>query len=322
MKDSVLTIRNLSVDYQIEAGRLQALRQVNIDVEKGSIVGVVGESGCGKSTLISSIIRLLPQNAIIRDGTVEFEGSNLLDLNDEEIRAMRGTKISVVFQDPMTSLNPVLSIQQQMMHIQYRDQTSRSEKLNKSLALLESVGIADPRTRISQFPHEYSGGMLQRISIAMALQAQPSLLIADEPTTALDATLEVQIIHLLKDIQSKVGCSVLFISHHLGVIAELCDSVVVMYAGEVVEHGTVRDVFHNPAHPYTRKLLECDPAGIQTKTRILPVIPGEIPNLVNLSDGCIFRSRCQFALPICEMHVPRKHEITSTHSAKCHQLTA
>ena len=322
MKDSVLTIRNLSVDYQIEAGRLQALRQVNIDVEKGSIVGVVGESGCGKSTLISSIIRLLPQNAIIRDGTVEFEGSNLLDLNDEEIRAMRGTKISVVFQDPMTSLNPVLSIQQQMMHIQYRDQTSRSEKLNKSLALLESVGIADPRTRISQFPHEYSGGMLQRISIAMALQAQPSLLIADEPTTALDATLEVQIIHLLKDIQSKVGCSVLFISHHLGVIAELCDSVVVMYAGEVVEHGTVRDVFHNPAHPYTRKLLECDPAGIQTKTRILPVIPGEIPNLVNLSDGCIFRSRCQFALPICETHVPRKHEITSTHSAKCHQLTA
>ena len=322
MKDSVLTIRNLSVDYQIEAGRLQALRQVNIDVEKGAIVGVVGESGCGKSTLISSIIRLLPQNAIIRDGTVEFEGSNLLDLNDEEIRAMRGTKISVVFQDPMTSLNPVLSIQQQMMHIQYRDQNSRSEKLNKSLALLESVGIADPRTRISQFPHEYSGGMLQRISIAMALQAQPSLLIADEPTTALDATLEVQIIHLLKDIQSKVGCSVLFISHHLGVIAELCDSVVVMYAGEVVEHGTVRDVFHNPAHPYTRKLLECDPAGIQTKTRMLPVIPGEIPNLVNLSDGCIFRSRCQFALPICETHVPRKHEITSTHSAKCHHLTA
>ena len=320
MKDSVLAIRNLSVDYQIEAGRLQALRQVNIDVEKGSIVGVVGESGCGKSTLISSIIRLLPQNAIIRDGTVEFEGSNLLDLNDEEIRAMRGNQISVVFQDPMTSLNPVLSIQQQMMHIQYRDQTSRSAKLNKSLALLESVGIADPRTRISQFPHEYSGGMLQRISIAMALQAQPSLLIADEPTTALDATLEVQIIHLLKDIQSKVGCSILFISHHLGVIAELCDSVVVMYAGEVVEHGTVRDVFHNPAHPYTRKLLECDPAGIQTKTRILPVIPGEIPNLVNLSDGCIFRSRCQSALPVCETHVPQKHEITSSHSAKCHQL--
>ena len=322
MSDSVLNIRNLSVDYQIEAGYLKALRQVNLNVPKRSIVGVVGESGCGKSTLISSIIRLLPQNAIIRDGTVEFEGANLLDLDDSEMRKLRGTQISVVFQDPMTNLNPVLSIQQQMTHIQYRDQLSGSQKLQKSLEMLESVGIADPSTRISQFPHEYSGGMLQRISIAMALQAKPSLLIADEPTTALDATLEVQIIHLLKDIQSEVGCSILFISHHLGVIAELCDHVVVMYAGEVVEQGTIRDVFNSPAHPYTKKLLECDPAGIQTKTRNLPVIPGDIPDLVNLSDGCIFRSRCDSSIPACGTHWPQRIEVTGGHSANCHLLSS
>ena len=320
MTEPLLAIRNLSVDYRIEAGRLQALRKINIDVPKGSIVGVVGESGCGKSTLISSIIRLLPHNASVSNGTINFDGVNLLDINENEMRTMRGTRISVVFQDPMTSLNPVLSIEQQMKHIQYRDKTSRTEKLIKSLAMLESVGIADPRKRITQYPHEYSGGMLQRVSIAMALQAQPSLLIADEPTTALDATLEVQIIHLLKDIQADVGCSILFISHHLGVIAELCDYVVVMYAGEVVEKGTVRDVFHHPAHPYTQKLLECDPAGIQIKTRILPVIPGEIPDLVNLPGGCIFRSRCDSVLPACETHIPQTREVSSGHSANCHLL--
>ena len=322
MTEPLLAIRNLSVDYQIEAGRLQALRQVNIAVPKGAIVGVVGESGCGKSTLISSIIRLLPHNASVSTGTIEFEGVNLLDLSENEMRTIRGSRISTVFQDPMTSLNPVLSIEQQMKHIQYRDKTSRAAKLKKSLAMLESVGIADPRKRITQYPHEYSGGMLQRISIAMALQAQPSLLIADEPTTALDATLEVQIIHLLKDIQSDVGCSILFISHHLGVIAELCDYVVVMYAGEVIEQGTVRDVFHHPAHPYTQKLLECDPAGIQTKTRILPVISGEIPDLVNLSGGCIFNSRCHAVLPACKTQIPQRREVTSSHSASCHLLSA
>ena len=322
MTESLLTIRNLSVDYRIEAGRLQALRNINIDVPKGSIVGIVGESGCGKSTLISSIIQLLPHNASISNGTIEFEGVNLIDINENEMRTMRGTRISVVFQDPMTSLNPVLSIEQQMKHIQYRDKISRSAKLKKSLAMLESVGIADPHKRITQYPHEYSGGMLQRISIAMALQAQPSLLIADEPTTALDATLEVQIIHLLKDIQADVGCSILFISHHLGVIAELCDYVVVMYAGEVVEKGTVRDVFHHPAHPYTQKLLECDPAGIQTKSRILPVISGDIPDLVNLSGGCIFNSRCHAVLPVCKTQIPQRREVVSGHSASCHLLPA
>ncbi len=185
--------------------------------------------------------------------------------------------------------------------------------------MLASVGIPDPANRLKQFPHEFSGGMQQRISIAMALQAQPSLLIADEPTTALDATLEVQIIHLLKALQEDIGCSILFISHHLGVIAELCDYVVVMYAGEVVEEGTARDVFHRPAHPYTEKLLQCDPAGIAAKSRSLPTIPGEIPDLVTLPPGCIFKNRCEYVMTQCDTEVPQWTESSNGHFVSCHR---
>ena len=185
--------------------------------------------------------------------------------------------------------------------------------------MLNSVGIPDPANRLKQYPHEFSGGMQQRISIAMALQAEPSLLIADEPTTALDATLEVQIIHLLKSLQVDMGCSILFISHHLGVIAELCDYVVVMYAGEVVEQGATRDVFHRPAHPYTEKLLKCDPAGIADKTRNLPTIPGEIPDLVSLPSGCIFKNRCSDAFGPCDLTAPGWIEKPGGHFVSCHR---
>jgi oligopeptide/dipeptide ABC transporter ATP-binding protein len=185
--------------------------------------------------------------------------------------------------------------------------------------MLASVGIPDPAGRLKQYPHEFSGGMQQRISIAMALQANPSLLIADEPTTALDATLEVQIIHLLKELQTNMGCSILFISHHLGVIAELCDFVVVMYAGEVVEEGTVRDVFHRPAHPYTQKLLQCDPAVVVEKSRHLPTIPGEIPNLVEVPPGCVFRNRCEVAMDQCSSIVPQWEECRQGHFVTCHR---
>ena len=227
--------------------------------------------------------------------------------------------MSVVFQDPMSTLNPVLSIGRQMTDIQYRDNKSRAEKNRRSIEMLTSVGIPDPASRLKQFPHEFSGGMQQRISIAMALQAEPSFLIADEPTTALDATLEVQIIHLLKELQADMGCSILFISHHLGVIAELCDHVVIMYAGEVVEQGTVADVFHCPAHPYTERLLKCDPASIATKSRTLPTIPGEIPDLVTLPPGCIFKNRCKYVMTQCHADVPEWSERSAGHYASCHR---
>ncbi len=319
MNENVLTIRDLSVHYGTSRGELKALRHVNLDVPKGAIVGVVGESGCGKSTLISSIIRLLAENASIPNGTIEFRNTDLLKLPEEDMRAIRGNQMSVVFQDPMSTLNPVLSIGRQMTDIQYRDKKSRSEKNRRSIEMLTSVGIPDPASRLKQFPHEFSGGMQQRISIAMALQAEPSFLIADEPTTALDATLEVQIIHLLKELQANIGCSILFVSHHLGVIAELCDYVVLMYAGEVVEQGTVAGVFHNPAHPYTEHLLKCDPASISTKSRTLPTIPGEIPDLVTLPSGCIFKNRCEYVMTRCDTEVPEWSERSVGHFASCHR---
>ena len=319
MNQNVLTIRDLSVHYGTNRGRLKALRHVNLDVPQGAIVGVVGESGCGKSTLISSIIRLLAANASIPNGVIEFKNTDLLQLAEEDMRAIRGHQISVVFQDPMSTLNPVLSIGRQMTDIQYRGKKSRGEKNRRSIEMLSRVGIPDPATRLKQFPHEFSGGMQQRISIAMALQAEPSFLIADEPTTALDATLEVQIIHLLKELQADMGCSILFISHHLGVIAELCDYVVLMYAGEVVEQGTVTDVFHHPAHPYTERLLQCDPASITTKSRTLPTIPGEIPDLVTIPSGCIFKNRCKYAMAKCDTQPPEWLESSAGHHASCHR---
>jgi len=318
MSENVLTIRNLSIDYQTDRGVLKAMRHVNLDIPRGSIVGVVGESGCGKSTLISSIIRLLAPNATVPNGSIVFEDQDLLKLSANQMRALRGTKLSIVFQDPMSTLNPVFSIGQQMTDIQYRDDKTNAQKRQRSIDMLASVGIPDPESRLDQYPHEFSGGMQQRISIAMALQAEPALLIADEPTTALDATLEVQIIHLLKELQAKMDCSILFISHHLGVIAELCDHVIVMYAGEVIEQGTTAEVFRSPKHPYTEKLLECDPASITKKSRSLPTIPGEIPDLVDLPPGCVFKNRCDQVIEACDSVTPDWIETDAKHFVSCH----
>jgi len=317
MSDTVLSVNNLSVDYRTERGAVQALRDVSLAVPRGGIVGIVGESGCGKSTLINAIIRLLAGNAGITGGEMIFEGRDLLGLSPDAMRRLRGDRLSMVFQDPMTSLNPVLSIGAQMRDLQYRNRVSRREKNRRAVAMLEKVGIPDAPSRLTQYPHEFSGGMRQRIGIAMALLAEPALLIADEPTTALDATLEVQIIHLLQALQRDTGCAILFISHHLGVIAELCEQVVVMYAGRVVESGAVRDIFHRPAHPYTARLLECDPARIQKATRELPTIPGDIPDLIHPPTGCIFRERCPHAFDACVTPPPWR-DWSDGQRALCH----
>ena len=320
MSDNVLRIRDLSVNYQTDRGVLKAIRHVNLDIPKGSIVGVVGESGCGKSTLITSIIRQLDDNADIPNGSIEFEKQDLLKLSLDKMRNISGTKLSIIFQDPMSTLNPVLSIGRQMIDIQYRDKISKKRKKQRSIDMLTKVGIPDPRNQLNQYPYELSGGMQQRVSIAMALQAGPSLLIADEPTTALDTTLEVQILKLLKELHEEMGCSILFVSHHLGVIAELCDHVVVMYAGEIVEQGSTYEIFNNPAHPYTVKLLECDPASISKKQNLLPTIPGEIPDLINLSGGCIFKNRCDQSIERCDKVTPILNKFDTHHFVSCHLI--
>ena len=319
--ENILEVKDLSLDFGSPRGRVHALRAVDLTVPKGKIVGIVGESGCGKSTLAYSIIRLLAQNAEIVGGEILFEGQDLRTLTDAQMRGLRGRRMSMIFQDPMTALNPVLSIEQQMIEIQYRESGSNAEKRKRAVEMLGKVGIPDPESRLGAYPHQFSGGMRQRICIAMALLVEPALILADEPTTALDATLEVQIINLLKRLQEDVGCSILFVSHHLGTVAELCDEVVVMYAGEAVEVGSVRDIFRNPSHPYTQALLECDPGRIKEKTRHLPTIPGEVPNLVDLPGGCIFRDRCPHAWDRCAEEHPRNYAATGErHLARCHLL--
>lgn len=317
MNDTLLEIDRLSVDYETARGDLKALRDISFDVRKGEIVGIVGESGCGKSTLISSILRLTAPNTRFRQGEVRFKGEDLLQLHERKMRDLRGADISIVFQDPMQTHNPVLSIGQQMLDIQHRSKASKADKRARAAQMLGAVGIPDPEARLDQFPHEFSGGMRQRIAIAMALMSEPDLLIADEPTTALDATLEVQIIERLQELQQQFNCAILFISHHLGVIAELCDRVVVMYAGAVVESGDVREIFHDPKHPYTRRLIDCDPGHIKERARVLPTIPGEVPDLANLPGGCIFRDRCDQAMPRCAAEVPPLDQLKNGHHAAC-----
>ena len=312
-----LEIERLSVRYDTDKGPLEALRAVTMNVPSGEIVGVVGESGCGKSTLISALLQLLPENGRVADGAIRLEGEDVVGASPRRLRDLRGRDMSVVFQDPMTSLNPVLSIGRQMRDIQYRDAISRTKKDRRSAAMLGRVGLPDPEGKLFFYPHELSGGMRQRVAIAMAAMMEPKLLIADEPTTALDATLEVQIIELLQELQRELGCAILFISHHLGVIAELCERVVVMYAGETVEEGPVADVFMNPAHPYTRKLIECDPGRLKQRVETLPAIPGSLPDLTDRPAGCIFRDRCDFASAACADRPPRDF-VDDTHWAACH----
>ena len=317
---NVLEIRNLSVEFSTNRGPLKALRDVTLTVPNEKIVGLVGESGCGKSTVIFSILNLMAENAQITHGEVMFEGQDIMKMPLKELRDLRGDRISMVFQDPMTSLNPVFSIDTQMTDIQFRSAISKAEKRKRAADMLTRVGIPDAAHRLKSYPHQFSGGMRQRIAIAMALLAKPALLLADEPTTALDATLEAQIVHRLRQLQEDLSCSILFVSHHLGLIAELCDQVVVMYAGEVVEAGDVRDIFHRASHPYTQALLECDPARIEKKTRNLPTIPGDIPDLINLPTGCIFENRCSKRMEKCRTASPPRYTITPTHTASCFLL--
>ena len=284
---------------------------VSFDVKQGEIFCVMGLSGSGKSTLVRHINRLLEPTS----GKILINGQDVMTLDRENLQELRNKKIGMVFQN--FALMPHRSVVDNIampLEIRGISKNDRLDAANKILEIVELQGWGN------KFAHELSGGMQQRVSIAMALQGGPSLLIADEPTTALDATLEVQILKLLKELQEEIGCSILFVSHHLGVIAELCDHVVVMYAGQVVEQGSTYEIFNKPAHPYTIKLLECDPASISKKQRLLPSIPGEIPDLTNLSGGCIFKNRCDQSIDRCDKHTPKWNEFANNHYVSCHLI--
>ena len=321
--EDVVTIRDLSVEFSATQGRVRALRHVDLSVPRGSILGVVGESGSGKSTLALAVMGLLPSSARVAGGSIRLRERELIGLAERDMRALRGNRMSMIFQDPMTALNPVRTIGDQMLDVQYRDtRLSRQQQRQKSVDTLRKVGIPDPERQLQRYPHQFSGGMRQRIAIAMALLGQPDLLIADEPTTALDVTLEAQILHLLRGIRNEIDGSIIFISHNLGAIAEICDYVAVFYAGEVVERGPVHQIFHDPRHPYTRALLDCDPARILAASRQLPTIPGEVPSLARLPGGCVFADRCTQAIDRCRAEAPAMRGIAPGRDVRCHLAMA
>ncbi len=318
MSEALLSVDNLSISYQSEAGMLQALRHASVEARAGEVIGIVGESGCGKSTLASAIINILAPNAVVESGEVKFKGRNILALSTEEKRKLRGRSIAMVFQDPMSAFSPVLTIGEQLIDFQEnREGVSRAEKRRQAKAMLARVGIADPQHNFSRYVHELSGGMRQRVAIAAALLMSPDVLMADEPTTALDVTMEAQIIHLLRELRTDYKGTIIVITHHLGLVGELCDRVFVMYAGEVVEEGSVDQIFHGARHPYTRALLLCDPAHLEEHTPVLPAIPGRLPDLVNPPKGCSFAPRCSLAHDRCRNEAPPVLRINAGQQARC-----
>jgi oligopeptide/dipeptide ABC transporter ATP-binding protein len=304
----VLEVENLEIKYHTREGILTAIRDTSFDVAEGQIVGIVGESGCGKSTVASALMRLLPPNGEITGGRILLRGQDLCQLDEEALRGLRGKEMSMIFQDAMTSLNPVFSVEEQMvdaLRAQRSDEgsLSRKELREQAVEMLARVGIPDPARQIQEYPHQFSGGMRQRIMIAIALMANPSLLVADEPTSALDVTLEAQIINLIRALRDELGTAIVYITHDLGVIAQLCDRVVVMYAGNIVESGDIFDVFEKPRHPYTRALLRSHPAS-SLRRKWLRTIPGRVPSLKDLPPGCKFATRCEHATEICHTEEP------------------
>ncbi|WP_025038523.1 ABC transporter ATP-binding protein [Bradyrhizobium sp. DOA9] len=315
----LLDLRDVETHFFAEGSITRALGGVSFEVRKGETLGVVGESGCGKSVTALSILRLLPKNnARTVGGQILFGGRDLLRLSDREMRKVRGGRIGMIFQDPMTSLSPVHTIGRQIAEaVQIHTSASRSDSIQRAIEMLRLVRIADPERRIMNYPHEMSGGMRQRVMIAMALACSPELLIADEPTTALDVTIQAQILRLIVDLKERTGTSVVFITHDLGVVAETCQRVIVMYAGKIVEQASVTELFARPAHPYTQGLMRSVLDRRQGRRARLPEIPGTVPNLRDPIAGCSFAPRCPHARQLCRESAPTLRGLARDHAAAC-----
>jgi len=321
----ILEVEDLSVVFNTEAGRITAVDDVSFILKKGVTLGIVGESGCGKSVTALSIMRLLPKpSGQIVYGNIIFNNKSILNYSSEEMSRIRGKRIAMIFQEPMTALNPVHQIGKQIKEVYtlHFKEMSSEQIWNSSIEMLEKVEIADPEKVLKKYPHQLSGGMRQRVMIAMALACKPDILIADEPTTALDVTVQAQILDLIKELQNSFSMSVILITHDLGVIAENCDEAVVMYAGRVAEKALVNELFKNPLHPYTKGLLKSIPtftniAFGKRKTQ-LPTIKGRVPSLENMSQGCRFNPRCIDKMGICVNHIPEEIENLPNHYVSCH----
>lgn len=315
--DPLLQVRDLSTNFTVETGVVNAVEGVDLELAEGETLGLVGESGSGKSVTALSIMQLIDDPGEIATGNILFKGDDLGDKSENELLDIRGNEIAMVFQDPMTSLNPVFTVGQQMIRVILKHQdVSKAQARDQAIDLLDRVGIPEAEERIDSYPHEFSGGMRQRVLIAMAISCDPDVLIADEPTTALDVTIESQIFSLLEDLQREFGMSLLLITHDLGVVADACDRMAVMYSGRIVERGDVETVFSDPKHPYTRGMMRAIPRLGTESDRLTP-IEGSLPNPENKPRGCYFHPRCPHATDVCRDHRPNLREVTPDHQSAC-----
>ncbi|MBS6500229.1 MAG: ABC transporter ATP-binding protein [Clostridium sp.] len=314
----LLEVKNLKTSFRTHIGDVQAVRGVSLHLDKGEALGIVGESGCGKSVTMMSLMRLLADNAIIESDNIMFDGQDITNPTEKEMQKIRGNEMAMIFQDPMTSLNPLFTVGQQLTeHLIKHKNVSKKEANDLAIKMLDMVGIPSPEKRLKQYPHEFSGGMRQRVMIAMSLICEPKLIIADEPTTALDVTIQAQILDLMKDLKEKVNSSIILITHDLGVVADLCTRINVMYGGLVVEEGSDEDIFYNGKHPYTWGLLNSVPnPKSEIKEKLTP-IEGQPPDLLKPPVGCPFAARCKYTMKVCIEKQPPLFEISEGHRAAC-----
>lgn len=313
----ILEVNNLHTSFTTDKGEVKAVNGVTFNLKPGEIMGIVGESGSGKSVTAYSIMQILADNGKISEGEVKFKGEDITKWDKKKMSSFRGKHCSIIFQDPMTSLNPVFTIGNQLKEaiLLHTDKT-KEQAHARAIEMLELVGVNEPEKRLKQYPHQLSGGMRQRVMIAMALACEPDILIADEPTTALDVTIQAQILELMQELQRTLGMAIIMVTHDLGVIADMCDKIIVMYGGSICERGTADDIFYSPSHEYTKGLLRSIPSIENCKERLIP-ISGTPINLLNMPEGCAFCSRCDKAMKICLTEKPEEMALTDTHKASC-----
>ena len=320
-QEVILEMKDLSISFFNKSGEIQAVRGINYTLHKGEVLGIVGESGSGKSVSSHGILRLTPDTGKVKSGEILYHGKDLLKMSTKELRKIRGEHISMIFQDPMTSLDPLFTVEYQLNEsLKKHTNLDAVARKARMIELLTLVGINQPERRIKQYPYEFSGGMRQRVMIAMALSCDPELLIADEPTTALDVTIQAQIVELLKELKDKLGMAIIFITHDLGVVSEICDKIIVMYAGKVVEEGMSRQIFYERCHPYTEGLLASVPKLDSDVSEKLKPIKGNPPDMSAVKPGCAFAPRCSCAMKICVREEPPECELDETHKASCWQV--
>ena len=323
---AMLDIKHLTTQFTTDNGVVRAVRDVSLHVDKGEVLGIVGESGSGKSQTMFSVMGLLAQNGTITDGSITIDGEEISPAiikdkkeYEEKMDRIRGNDMAMIFQDPMTFLNPVLRIQTQLIEpiMNHNPGISKKEAIDRAIELMRKVGIPSPETRIRQYPFQFSGGMRQRIIIAIALACDPKIIIADEPTTALDVTIQAQVLELISNLKDEIDSGIIMITHDLGVVASICDRIAIMYGGKIVEEGTTDEIFYSPKHPYTKGLLSCISNPDEIERKELHPIPGSPPDLLNIENNCPFADRCEQAMKVCKMAMPQVEKFSETHFCSC-----